>query len=182
MREDEGHQIIAPPAECHKALGLHWDTKKDTLHVSTPILAAGDKPTKRKIASDVAKTFDLLGWFAPCTIMVKVLLQDLWRLKLAWNDSVPDAMLKRERSGEKNFLSSPLIPYLATTWSEGRKSEVFSFMVSVMPQIQLMLGLSTYALSTPIRLSPLLCSWPRQKLLLYVALLPQGMNSMEHNC
>ena len=68
MRENEGHQIITPPAECHKALGLHWDTKKDSLHVSTPILAAGDKPTKRKIASDMAKTFDLLGWFAPCTI------------------------------------------------------------------------------------------------------------------
>ena len=90
--EDEGYQIIAPPAECLKALGLHWDTKKGTLHVSTPTLIANDNPTKRRIASDVAKTFDLLGWFAPCTIVVNVMLQDLWKLKLAWDDQVPDSI------------------------------------------------------------------------------------------
>ncbi len=94
MREDERQQIIAPPAECHKALGLHWDTKKDTLHVSTPTLSLDDKPTKRKIASDVAKTFDLLGWFATCTIVVKIMLQDLWKLKLAWDNPVPDQIAK----------------------------------------------------------------------------------------
>ncbi len=38
----------------------------------------------------MAKTFDLLGWFAPCTILVKIILQDLWKLKLAWDDPVPD--------------------------------------------------------------------------------------------
>ena len=55
VHEDEGHQIIAPPAKCHKAHGLHWNTKKDTLHVSTPTLTANDNPTKRRIAPDVAK-------------------------------------------------------------------------------------------------------------------------------
>ena len=65
MREDDDHQTISPPAECHKSLGLHWDTRKDTLHISTPSLTADDNPTKRKIASNVAKTFDLLGWFTP---------------------------------------------------------------------------------------------------------------------
>ena len=66
MREDDDHQIISPPAKCHKALGLHWDTRKDTLHISTPTLEANDNPTKRKIASYVAKTFDLfetLGFY-----------------------------------------------------------------------------------------------------------------------
>ncbi len=90
MREDDGVQLFSPPAECHKALGLHWDTRKDTLHVSTPTFNVDDEPTKRKIASDVAKTFDLLGWFAPCTIVVKVLLQELWKLKLAWDDTVSE--------------------------------------------------------------------------------------------
>ena len=93
MREDD-HQIISPPTECHKALGLHLDTRKDTLHISTPSLTADDNPTKRKIASDVAKTFDFLGWFAPCTILVKIIFQDLWKLKLAWNDPVPDHIAK----------------------------------------------------------------------------------------
>ena len=130
MREDEGHQIIAPPAECHKALGLHWDTKKDTLHVSTPILAAGDKPTKRKIASDVAKTFDLLGWFAPCTIVVKVLLQDLWRLKLAWDDSVPDCIAqtwKKWREELPLITSHPIPRYHLVRGKEIRSLQLHGF-------------------------------------------------------
>ncbi len=112
MREDDDHQIISPPAECHKALGLHWDTRKDTLHISTPTLAASDNPTKRKIASDVAKTFDLLGWFAPCTILVKIILQDLWKLKLAWDDPAPDhiARLWKNWRSELPLITSYPIP------------------------------------------------------------------------
>ena len=94
MREEEHHQTISPPAECHKALGLHWDTRKDTFHVSTPTLTVEDHPTKRKIASDVARTFDLLGWFALCRILVKVMLQDLWKLKLAWDEPVPESIAR----------------------------------------------------------------------------------------
>ena len=68
----------------------------------------------RKIASDVAKT---LGWLAPCTIVVKVLMQDLGRLKSRMTQFLT-ILHKYGISGEKNFLSSSLIPYHATTWSE----------------------------------------------------------------
>ena len=43
----------------------------------TPVLQNHDQPTKRQISSDVAKTFDVLGWFAPPIIMSKILLQRL---------------------------------------------------------------------------------------------------------
>ena len=49
MREVECHQMISPPAECHKTLGLHWDTKKYSLHVSTPKLTVEDKPTETRL-------------------------------------------------------------------------------------------------------------------------------------
>ena len=101
MCEDEGHQIIASSAECHKALGLHWDTKKDTLHVSTPTLTANDNPTKRRIASDVAKTFNLLRWFA---VVVKVMLQDLWKLKLVWDNPVPDSITQAWKDWRRELL------------------------------------------------------------------------------
>lgn len=48
--------------------------------------------TKRFLISDVAKTFDVLGWFAPCTIKMKILFQQLWELKLDWDDPVPESM------------------------------------------------------------------------------------------
>ena len=130
MREDEGHQIIAPPAECHKALGLHWDTKKDTLHVSTPTLTANDNPTKRRIASDVAKTFDLLGWFAPCTIVVKVMLQDLRNLKLAWDDQVPDSIAQAWKVWRRELpviTSHPIPRYHLIRGKEVRSLQLHGF-------------------------------------------------------
>ena len=37
---------------------------------------------------DIAKTFDVLGWFAPVTIVVKILLQRVWEEKVDWDDCV----------------------------------------------------------------------------------------------
>ena len=98
LREEENTQLISPPDQCLKALGIHWDTRTDNLHVATPMLASDDRPTKRKIASDVAKTFDLLGWFSPCIVVVKILLQKLWREKLAWDEPVHEHLAQEWRT------------------------------------------------------------------------------------
>ena len=82
-------QLIHAPSAQHKALGLHWDTSQDSLHVATPILAQGVEPTKRQILSDVSQTFDVLGWFSPVTILIKIMIQKIWMLKLGWDDVVP---------------------------------------------------------------------------------------------
>ena len=89
LREDT-LQLITTPAECQKALGVHWDTEHDTLHVSTPAVASIASPTKRQIVSNVAKTFDLLGWFPPAVVVLKILLQNLGRLGKTWDEPVPD--------------------------------------------------------------------------------------------
>ena len=46
--------------------------------------------TKRGIISDVAKTFDVLGWLAPTILLMKVLYQKLWEEQLGWDDQVPE--------------------------------------------------------------------------------------------
>ena len=89
LKETEQVQVISAPDQCHKALGVHWHTGQDTLHVATPVLKNDDVPTKRQVASDMARTFDLLGWYSPCVIQVKILLQRLWQLTLYWDQSVP---------------------------------------------------------------------------------------------
>ncbi len=60
------------------------------LHISTPISAQPEVVTKRAIASGVAGVFDVLGLFAPAIVPAKILLQDLWRTNLSWDDVVPD--------------------------------------------------------------------------------------------
>ncbi len=95
LQESDQYQVITAPADCHKALGIHWSTEEDTLHVSTPKLTERDIPTKRHLASDVAITFDIMGWFSPATITGKIMLQKLWELKIGWDDRVPDELTKQ---------------------------------------------------------------------------------------
>lgn len=83
----EDHQTFV---EHHKALGVHWDTVEDVLHVATPSSAAPAHPTKRDIPSEVARTFNHLGWYSPCIVVVKIVMQKLWQEKLAWDDVVPE--------------------------------------------------------------------------------------------
>ena len=42
--------------------------------------------------SDIAKTFNILGWYSPCIIKAKILLQRLWQEKIGWDDSVPSVI------------------------------------------------------------------------------------------
>ena len=52
-----------------------------------------DTLTKRGLVSDVAKTFDALGLFSPSTIKAKILMQQLWELKINWDDPVPEDVM-----------------------------------------------------------------------------------------
>ena len=72
---------------------MHWHTATDNLHVATPILNHLDKPTKRQVTSDVAKTFDILRWHAPAIVKIKILLQIMWQRKLKWVEAVPEEEL-----------------------------------------------------------------------------------------
>ncbi len=85
---------ISQSQDAPKALGIHWDVSKDTLHVATPSPDSKSQVTKRKIASDFAKVFDILGLFSPSTIQPKILLQRLWKLPLSWDSPVPDNILQ----------------------------------------------------------------------------------------
>ena len=45
--------------------------------------------TKRNLVSDIAKLFDVLDFFSPAVVLMKILLQRLGELKLGWDDPVP---------------------------------------------------------------------------------------------
>ena len=55
-------------------------------------LPAIHNTTKRFLVSDVSKTFDVLGWFSPCTIKMKILFQQLWEMKVNWDDKVAESV------------------------------------------------------------------------------------------
>ena len=112
LREKDTLQFITTPAECQKALGVHWDTEHDTLHVSTPAVVSIASPTKRQIASNVAKMFDLLGWFASAVVVLKILLQNLWRLDMTWDEPVPDdiAAVRNNWQADLHYITKHPVP------------------------------------------------------------------------
>nr|XP_042908366.1 uncharacterized protein LOC107455598 [Parasteatoda tepidariorum] len=77
-------------------LGMSWDKKYDTLQVSTGCIKELniEKVTKRTILSAAHRLFDPLGMICPVTLIPKLLLQSIWKLKLNWDDDV-DGNIRR---------------------------------------------------------------------------------------
>lgn len=74
-------------------LGIGWIPSTDEIHFQiqyTPV----EVLTKRSILSSTFKIFDPLGLLSLCTIKPKIMLQDLWRLKLDWDEPVPQDIKK----------------------------------------------------------------------------------------
>uniref|UniRef100_A0A146L3Y2 Integrase catalytic domain-containing protein n=1 Tax=Lygus hesperus TaxID=30085 RepID=A0A146L3Y2_LYGHE len=71
-----------------KLLGLQWEPENDAFLFSfkTPRTVY----SKRGILSVIARLYDPLGFLTPVTLMMKGLVQDLWKLDLNWDDTVPE--------------------------------------------------------------------------------------------
>ncbi|XP_070531344.1 uncharacterized protein [Cardiocondyla obscurior] len=86
--------IMEPEPSQQKILGLLWNSATDNFGFSV-------KPpetqsyTKRLIASDIARLYDPLGLTAPVIIKAKIMLQEIWCLKISWDDPLPEGLLKR---------------------------------------------------------------------------------------
>lgn len=70
------------------------------------------KVTKRTILSDVSRVFDPLGLLNPITLNAKIIMQQLWKFKIDWEESVPCDMHTswlryREQLRELNNLTIP---------------------------------------------------------------------------
>ncbi len=67
MRDCQETHSIHDSDQQTKTLGFEWNTRSDHFHLTVASLPPIDCITKRALVSDIAKTFDALGWFAPTT-------------------------------------------------------------------------------------------------------------------
>ncbi|XP_032690541.1 uncharacterized protein LOC116853521, partial [Odontomachus brunneus] len=75
-------------------LGIGWNPKSDAFHIKVSI--QDEMPTtKRSILSAIARLYDPLGWVTPVVLAAKVIIQQLWRLKVSWDERVPNTILQR---------------------------------------------------------------------------------------
>ena len=80
---------ISGSKEYAKTLGFEWNTTFDHFRLTVNNLSTPETITKRVLVSDIAKIFDVLGWFSPTVIKMKMLLQRLWESNIDWDESVP---------------------------------------------------------------------------------------------
>ena len=71
-----------------RALGIQWELSSDTFKFNVVIK---EKPfTRRGILSVMSSIYDPLGFLAPVILPVKKMLQEFCRLKLSWDDPIPE--------------------------------------------------------------------------------------------
>ena len=108
-----------------EVLGVTWDSEKDQLKFDLikvnrkgqEKILYPEKETKRTVLTQIAKIFDVLGLLQGFIIRAKILMQQLWLLKLDWDDPLPNEMRdvflewKRELIEIGSTISIPRYPF-----------------------------------------------------------------------
>ncbi|XP_026328071.1 uncharacterized protein LOC113236280, partial [Hyposmocoma kahamanoa] len=85
------------PHGAGKTLGLLWEASSDELRFNTAmnrvprdVRSLKRGPTKREALSAVMSIFDPLGLLSYYTIRAKIVLQNVWRSNVGWDDVLPE--------------------------------------------------------------------------------------------
>ena len=85
---DLSHDVTVP---VERAVGVHWNVERDEfvfkIQVKDKLL------TRRRLLSIVSSIYDPLGFTAPFVLSAKIVLQDLCRRKINWDDAIPSDCL-----------------------------------------------------------------------------------------
>lgn len=86
-----------------KVLGLWWDTASDMFTFRLSIkhdqeLLSGTKvPTKREVLRTLMTVFDPLGFLGNLLMFLKILLQEIWRSGVQWDQQIGDEQFEKWR-------------------------------------------------------------------------------------
>ena len=76
--------LVNLPVE--RALGIQWGVQSDTFQFK--IVVKDRPPTRRGIISVISSIYDPLGFVAPLILPAKIILRDLCRKRLDWDDRI----------------------------------------------------------------------------------------------
>lgn len=78
-----------------KVLGMYWDIQNDKykfkIKTNTESMI---QPTKRQLLSSIMSVYDPLGLISHITIEAKIIMQNLWRVGIDWDDKIPENINK----------------------------------------------------------------------------------------
>ena len=89
------------PLPTVKTLGVVWNARADTLHVSFKPKHEHDSLTLRKIVSDGGRLYDPLGIVLPVAMAGRILQQACWTRATGWDDPMDENMQQRWKKWTK---------------------------------------------------------------------------------
>ncbi|XP_065094980.1 uncharacterized protein LOC135716084 [Ochlerotatus camptorhynchus] len=98
---EEKNLNIGEEATTEKVLGMWWNTTTDryTYKVSSrydqALLTGSRRPTKREVLRMLMMVYDPLGFISHLLMFLKVLLQEIWRTTIGWDDPIQDTQFEK---------------------------------------------------------------------------------------
>ena len=77
-------------SDVERTLGVYWDTKEDCFTFKLNVRES--QMTKRGLLKVTSSIFDPLGFLSPFVLRAKILIQELWRQKVDWDEDLTDSM------------------------------------------------------------------------------------------
>lgn len=71
-----------------KALGINWNANKDVIQYLL-VKPKSNSFNKRTILSAICQIFDPFGVSGPVIVFAKLIIRELWKLKVSWDEKVP---------------------------------------------------------------------------------------------
>ncbi|XP_055612678.1 uncharacterized protein LOC129759287 [Uranotaenia lowii] len=95
-------KLIKIGGDVERVLGVSWSPKEDAFQFSTemhrdlePYMTEGAWPTKRIALRCVMSMFDPKQFLAPLLIHGRILMQDVWRSGIGWDDKLEEDQFKQ---------------------------------------------------------------------------------------
>lgn len=77
--------------EQNKTLGIYWDARHDFIkyNVDLDFNIQSSQWNKRSVLSIISQIYDPLGLLGPIVVTAKLIMQDLWKQKMDWDQELP---------------------------------------------------------------------------------------------
>lgn len=80
--------------QTERILGMWWSVKEDaftySLRYNQDLLANTRRPTKREALRTLMSIYDPLGFLASYLVHLKIILQDIWRTGIGWDEQISE--------------------------------------------------------------------------------------------
>ncbi|GBM28321.1 hypothetical protein AVEN_229506-1 [Araneus ventricosus] len=95
MVSGDSSQIVGPSGLPFEVLGVSWNKREDSLYFDVQNLVTflyGRVNSKRCLLQAIGRIFDPIGFLGPFVLRVKLLMQEIWKLSLDWDDYLPECL------------------------------------------------------------------------------------------